>query len=333
MFPSSMKRESLRIPVLCALLSITATAQSVPVVESRFDTGTTEGWTALAAAAFNGSPTGGNPGGYLYVDNSEGQVCYIRAPGAFLGDLRGYVGGTLSFDGKMIGTGGSPWTNPLDYGHVFLSNGSTQVVADLAPNQPLTTAYTTYSMPLLPANWGVSAAAFDALLANVTELRISVEALYGAEIQAIDNVVLAPAGTPAAVAPFAAGCASSGGSNTLVAMTMPVIGTTFQAAATGLPGTAFAVAVFGLQPLVPALPLSVVFPQGLHGCDLHVAPDLLDASFVTTGTTQTQLALPNAPGIVGMHFYHQVVPIEVDAALHFVAVTSTNALVMTIGDY
>src|SRR5688572_10231972 len=177
-------------------------AQLPAVITSTFDAGSVEGWTHAGAAVFNAPTTGGSPGGYLHIDNSEGPVTYILAPASFRGDLRAYRGGTLSFDGKMIGTGGSPWSNPLDYGHVFLRNGATQVTVEVEPALPPTAQFKTYTIALDPLAWGTTSATFDAILANVTELRISVEALFGAEVQAIDNVRLAPGPTPASAVAF-----------------------------------------------------------------------------------------------------------------------------------
>jgi hypothetical protein len=46
---------------------------------------------------------------------------------------------------------------------------------------------------------------------------------------------------------------------------------------------------------------------------------------------QTQVALPNTAAIAGVGFHHYVVPLEFDAAFQLVAVTSSNALSLTVG--
>jgi hypothetical protein len=271
----------------------------------------------------------GNPGGYLHVDNSEGPVCYILAPSAWLGDLRSYRGGTLSFDGRMIGTGGAPWSSSLDYGHVFLRTNAAQVVVDLEPVLPSTTSWTTYTVALDPVAWNTTPAVFEQILANVTELRISVEALFGAEVQAIDNVVLAPGAAPATATPFGGGC----GAYTLAATTLPWIGTSFESTAGGLPFVTIGVAVYGLQPVVPALPLATVFAQALPGCALHAAPDVLGTFVTGNASASTQLAIPNSAAIVGGTFWHQVVPLQVTPQLAIVSVGATNGLELRIGAY
>jgi hypothetical protein len=53
--------------------------------------------------------------------------------------------------------------------------------------------------------------------------------------------------------------------------------------------------------------------------------------FTVTGTAQSSFYLPNTPPLVGVTFYHQMVPIEVDAQGAWVSVTATNALQLTAG--
>lgn len=316
-----------------SLLSITfalATARAqVPTVVSDFEPGSTQGWSHAGASAFLAPATGGNPNGYLHIDNSEGPVTYIFAPVAYRGDLRSYRGGSFAFDGRMIGTGGSPWTSGLDYGHVWIVNGAQQMVADLAIGPPPTASFQTFSMPLQPANWGVSSAVFDAILANVTEIRISVEALFGNEVQAIDNVILAPGANPASATPIGAGCDG----DVLAVTALPWIGTTFQATASGFGSPAFAIAAYGIAPLVPPVPLSSLLPEGVAGCDLHVVPTATETLFSTSGSATTQLVVPPVPGLAGATFVLQVVPVLVDAGQNVLVVTSTNAFLLTVGSY
>jgi len=131
---------------------------------------------------------------------------------------------------------------------------------------------------------------------------------------------------------FANGCPSSGGSNTLTATSLPWIGSTFRATATGLPANALVVAVTSFVPLVPPLALSSVVPQGVPGCNLHVTPDVLLWLLASGGTAQYQIFFPADPTFVGVQFYHQMVAIEL-APAGIISVTSTNALQMTVGSY
>lgn len=135
---------------------------------------------------------------------------------------------------------------------------------------------------------------------------------------------------PASAVSYGAGCPSSGGSNTLTATSLPWVGTTFRATGTGLPGLAFALAATGVQPVVPPLPLASVFLEGVPGCNLLVTPDIVEA-MLASGTAQSQLFLPNTPGLIGATFYHQMVLIQITPQAAFVAITATNALRLTAG--
>jgi hypothetical protein len=161
-------------------------------ISSDFSAGT-DGWTQAGATVFQQQASGGNPGGFLYIDNSEGAVTYLVAPAKFLGDLRGFDGGVLSFDGIQLGNGGSPWQSFEDYGHITFSGPGGSATLDLlpAPGQPGTT-WTTYQATFSAANFGVSQSQWSAILANVTSVQLSVESLFGAEIEGIDNIALVP---------------------------------------------------------------------------------------------------------------------------------------------
>lgn len=134
---------------------------------------------------------------------------------------------------------------------------------------------------------------------------------------------------PASVAQHGPGCASSGGSNTLTAQSLPWIGSTFRARGEGLPGLALVSIVYGLSPL--SLSLAAVLPQGQPGCELLVAPDFVTFALCTNGTVDTELSLPDSLALVGLPFFHQLNPFEIDPSLTILAVTASNALRMQIG--
>jgi hypothetical protein len=62
-----------------------------------------------------------------------------------------------------------------------------------------------------------------------------------------------------------------------------------------------------------------------------VTPDILGVLMTTTGTAISSFLLPNAPSLVGVTVYHQMIPIEFDTQGTWVAVTATNALQLTAG--
>ena len=91
--------------------------------------------------------------------------------------------------------------------------------------------------------------------------------------------------------------------------------------------------VTSVTSFVPGVPLSLAFAQAGPGCDLFVAPDILGVLVTTTGTATSQFVLPNTPPLVGVTFFHQMVPIELDAFGAWIAVTATNALQLTAGQF
>ncbi len=135
---------------------------------------------------------------------------------------------------------------------------------------------------------------------------------------------------PATAATYGAGCTGSGGLNVLTNTTLPWIGSTFVAVATGVPANAFALGVIGLGTTSLALSTFVPSPAG---CTLLVSPDLLDLHLPTAGSVQTRIAIPNTAALAGQVIREQVAPVELDALGNITAITSTNALTLTIGAF
>lgn len=133
---------------------------------------------------------------------------------------------------------------------------------------------------------------------------------------------------PANATSSGAGC----NGNTLVAQNLPWAATTLRSRGTGLPHPALVVAATSIAPIAQgALPLSSLFAQALPGCDLLVAPDLLQLYATTTGSVDWSLFLPNAPAFVGQTFFHQMIPLATDPVGNVTTVVATNALQLTVG--
>ena len=167
---------------------LTAAGAGAATISSDFSSDV-DGWTQTGAAVFQHQANGGNPGGFLYIDNSEGAITYVFAPSKFLGDLSAFDGGTVSFDGIQLAITASPWTSAgQDYGHLTLSGPGGSATLDLlpAPGQP-SASWTTYSATLSAAAFGKTQPEWTAILANVTQIRLSVEAVFGGEIEGVDN--------------------------------------------------------------------------------------------------------------------------------------------------
>ncbi len=148
------------------------------------------------------------------------------------------------------------------------------------------------------------------------------------------NVAVVESSCGATAQTVAPGCPSSGGSNTLTALTLPWANGVFRTEATGLPANALVLTLTSLTPIVPGAPLSLLFAEGVAGCDVHVAPDILALAVAAGGTAQSGFLLPNVPPIVGVTFYQQMVSIEFDPGTGaWLAITATNALQMVGGAF
>jgi hypothetical protein len=133
----------------------------------------------------------------------------------------------------------------------------------------------------------------------------------------------------AAAAALGAACAGATTPVALATQRLPWLGGVFEARASGLAPGSLAVGVFGLA--TRATPLSSVHPLGAAGCTLWVDDDVVLQFAVGNGSVDTAIAIPAVAALAGGVFHHQVVPIELDAAGDLRALTSSNALTLTIG--
>ena len=136
---------------------------------------------------------------------------------------------------------------------------------------------------------------------------------------------------PATAVASGTGCTGSGGPNVLTATALPWTGSTFRALATGMPANGVALGVRGLT--TAATPLATILPQGVAGCTLLVSPDLTDLHVPTTGSLQTQFAIPNTVALANQILHYQVVSLELAVPGSITALTSTNALTLTLGTF
>jgi hypothetical protein len=136
---------------------------------------------------------------------------------------------------------------------------------------------------------------------------------------------------PAAAVPFGTGCTGSGGPNVLAADSLPWVGSTYAATATGMPAQAVAFSIVGFGQ--GSVPLSSLLPVGGAGCDLLVSPDHVELLLPTAGAVQATLTFPNTPSLAGIELHQQVAPLGLDAQLNLTEFTSTNGVTLTIGAF
>jgi trimeric autotransporter adhesin len=133
----------------------------------------------------------------------------------------------------------------------------------------------------------------------------------------------------ATAVPQGAGCVGSGGLNVLTSIARPWLASTYRAKASGLPSHALALQVQGLA--TASLALSALAPFGTPGCSLYVRPDLLMTLAPSAGSADVAFLIPNAAALVGQVVHQQAVALDLTALGSIAAMTSTNALQLTIG--
>jgi hypothetical protein len=176
------------------LLAVAASAQPISLpVTSTFD-GDLDGWTEEDCCLSYAS-SGGHPGGYAsFFDGSFATDTHILAPAKFLGDWSALDdAGALSWDHTVVDFGS--FVELATLGAVISGPGG-QAVFD-SRILPWPGEWQTIVAPLLRSQWTMRSGTWSALLANVTEVRIQIEAVvwdqdeWPQEQTGIDNVRLA----------------------------------------------------------------------------------------------------------------------------------------------
>lgn len=132
-----------------------------------------------------------------------------------------------------------------------------------------------------------------------------------------------------AVAPVGPGCNWSSGLSALQPQGPAWAGSDFRGEVTGMPPVAVAASVYGLSPA--ATPLANLLPLAGASCVSATDASLVELAVPTAGMLDTQLALPNSPTLAGLHFYHQVIVLELNTSGQWISTSASNALDLTIG--
>lgn len=185
-----------------AVAVVTLQAEAVPItvpVVSTFDTGM-DGWDDTGSSDISWQSSGGNPGGYIFFDDSGGaQFSKVFAPAKFLGDWSLLDGnGALTFDLRTIRVG--TFTELQRY-NVIIQNGSISAVWRGDVHSGNTSNWndpeTEFFVPIIESEWEpVSGGTWSDLLNNVTSLRIDLEQVTNTvdprDQSGLDNVRLIP---------------------------------------------------------------------------------------------------------------------------------------------
>lgn len=134
---------------------------------------------------------------------------------------------------------------------------------------------------------------------------------------------------PATSTATGSGCAGSAGPLTLQAIDLPWIGGVARARCDGLASSALAVAITGLS--ASNTLLSTLHPAGGAMCRVWTTPDAVQFVPNQAGAAAVELAIPRDPAFVGVQLRQQFLQAELDAMGGLVALSSSNALALTIG--
>lgn len=162
------------------------------IARSTFTVGTGQ-WTIADNGAGDRpviQSSGGNPGGWIRLDDQTSGKMAVVAPRSFLGNLTRFDGGGLSFDARTVDSrGGSAHTC---FGEIAITGAGRTVRTDAAPDREVPGAqWSTYRVPLTADTFGASPDVWESILADVTGIAITIEAFASSsETMGLDNVML-----------------------------------------------------------------------------------------------------------------------------------------------
>ena len=187
-----------------ALMSLLWTANAHASLVSTFDN-SSEDWRSANDVTLSWKDVGGNSGGYLQGNDwGDGRVWYFVSPTSWSGDWSQYIDKMLSFDLKLITTGGG---NPFsaDTLRIYGYNGNT---LSWNGNDP-SSSWTHYDVLLNPNSFAVTENNFLGVISNVKEIWIRGEYTDAHDIEGLDNVNVVP--IPSTILLFASAMAGLAG--------------------------------------------------------------------------------------------------------------------------
>lgn len=163
------------ILVVASICAGVINAQPVAVpVASTFENDL-DGWTLVVPSegSFYWSISEGNPPPCVFYDDIDNGTGILKAPAKFLGDWSALDGvGLLQWDHRVVTIGCNPSLVP--YSARIIGPGG-EAVFEQEIDSGTATNWSTIVAPISDTEWTVVAGDWSELLANVTELRISIE--------------------------------------------------------------------------------------------------------------------------------------------------------------
>ena len=143
------------------------------------------------------------------------------------------------------------------------------------------------------------------------------------------NVYVYQPNPAASTAVYGAGCTGSGGPMVLTADNLPWTTRNFTATGTGFPANAIGFGLIGWGAV--STPLSTLHPLGVIGCDQLVSADVTVLLLPVAGSATLPIGMPSSTVFAGAVLNTQMIGVELDVLFNLTALTSTNALALTIG--
>lgn len=182
-----------------------AVPASAQIAQSTFDTDQ-DGWVFTNPADTQWVGSGGNPGGYIRVQDLANPNPDLLSPSKFLGSWSDLDGnGLLRVDHRVFDQGGCIFY--LGWFAVSIGGPGGQAIwrDTFIPDEP--TPWRTRWIPIAESSWTVQSGSWDAIVSHVTELVLYPELVgnnCGVEVNGVDNVILGkwlgfetfPDGTP-----------------------------------------------------------------------------------------------------------------------------------------
>jgi hypothetical protein len=152
---------------------------------SCFDIGD-EGWRVGRDVFLSWSEAGGDPGGFLLgEDLGSGQTWYYVSPASWAGNWTPYVGGTLSFELKVIDSGNGSAT----FGDVVRIYGRDGSYLSWSCDPPAG-SWTRRQVSLVPSSFREAGGSFDFVMKDVSEVWIRGEYSNMRDVGGLDNVMV-----------------------------------------------------------------------------------------------------------------------------------------------
>ncbi len=281
-------------------------------------------WSALGSG-LNGYVTalGLSPDGDLLVGGGFSNAGGVAADG-----IARWDGTSWSALGTGVGSGGAFGVMAL----TFLPNGDLLAAGGFptAGGVPVNSI----------ARW--NGTSWSALGSGVDDFVIALTTLPNGDVVAGGNFAVAGGQVsayiarltttcPATAVGSGAGCIGTVGPVTLAANSLPWIGTTYRATATGFGPTSIAIWAAGF-PL--SMPLSLVHPAAAPGCSLLTTFDVeFELQIPIAGASINTITIPANPSLVGVTFAKQAAEVTLSPTLDIVTLASSNALHLTVGSF